>query len=533
MTNNSTGGEGDTAGNYKSAFMAARTAKRTTASGTEGYDNGKIAASTSNGSERTTGFTENDDTVRQRPASVSSYASILSPSLTGSSLTSSGRSQAVEDTLAIARANALKRLEARKKAKAGAIEDQIKPELAVGVGPVTPIKAFEATPKKSSPFENLFVPPIAVELTSTKPTTHLLVANNPTPSSSQSTYRSIVTPPSTPSASSSRYVPSGLSSVNTPLSSSSDFSGRALGPTVAGGKDKYGSISRNDKRPLGRHLPRIASGEGGWDDNEANGHKRERSGTSRMPSFLGRNPDSADASAADNKLPSAYKSALFRTTTTTPSSRPKPAEILAPSVTENRPTQQVTAPPTPGSKRKDAFLPQTPKTSLSAAPGVGFVSPRPEVVGEEMKGLMSAVGSMPVRGASKDDGESVTGMSRYHLLKCADLSGMGNRLRLSRSVLPPSASSSSVAPAPLPSRRLLGSDWMDRNRNALAEYEYLCHVGEALQWVEGCLDEETGFGVMEMEEGLRDGVVLAKLARTFQGEKVVKRIWTVNRTARS
>lgn len=74
---------------------------------------------------------------------------------------------------------------------------------------------------------------------------------------------------------------------------------------------------------------------------------------------------------------------------------------------------------------------------------------------------------------------------------------------------------------------------MDRNRNALAEYEYLCHVGEALQWVEGCLDEETGFGVMEMEEGLRDGVVLAKLARTFQGEKVVKRIWTVNRTARS
>lgn len=42
------------------------------------------------------------------------------------------------------------------------------------------------------------------------------------------------------------------------------------------------------------------------------------------------------------------------------------------------------------------------------------------------------------------------------------------------------------------------------------------------------MDEETGFGVTEMEEGMRDGIVLAKLARAFQGESVVKRIWTVS-----
>jgi hypothetical protein len=69
---------------------------------------------------------------------------------------------------------------------------------------------------------------------------------------------------------------------------------------------------------------------------------------------------------------------------------------------------------------------------------------------------------------------------------------------------------------------------MDRQRHALAAYEYLCHVGEAQQWIEGCLDEELEFGVTEMEEGLRDGVVLAKLARVFQGESVVKSIWTVS-----
>jgi Ras GTPase-activating-like protein IQGAP2/3 len=105
---------------------------------------------------------------------------------------------------------------------------------------------------------------------------------------------------------------------------------------------------------------------------------------------------------------------------------------------------------------------------------------------------------------------------------------MSNRLRLSRSILPPSASSATVAPAPLPSRKLMQTNWMDRQRHAIAAYEYLCHVGEAQQWVEGCLDENLDFGVTEMEEGLKDGVVLARLARKFLGEAVVKRIWTVS-----
>jgi Ras GTPase-activating-like protein IQGAP2/3 len=43
-------------------------------------------------------------------------------------------------------------------------------------------------------------------------------------------------------------------------------------------------------------------------------------------------------------------------------------------------------------------------------------------------------------------------------------------------------------------------------------------VGEAQQWIEGCLGEELGFGVVEMEEGMRNGVVLARLVRVFKGE---------------
>lgn len=100
-------------------------------------------------------------------------------------------------------------------------------------------------------------------------------------------------------------------------------------------------------------------------------------------------------------------------------------------------------------------------------------------------------------------------------------------MRLSRATLPPSASSASLAPAPLPSRRLQ-TNWMDRQRHAIAAYEYLCHVGEAQQWIEGCLDEELGFGVTELEDGLVDGVVLAKLAQRLQDEGVVRNIYTVS-----
>ena len=101
-----------------------------------------------------------------------------------------------------------------------------------------------------------------------------------------------------------------------------------------------------------------------------------------------------------------------------------------------------------------------------------------------------------------------------------DVAGVPGRLRLSRDTAPKDAS-------PLPSSRVTRGLWADTQRHLLQAYEYLCHVGEAQQWIEGCLGEELGFGVVEMEEGLRTGVVLAKLVRAFQGERVVRRIYEV------
>ncbi|CAA7259744.1 unnamed protein product [Cyclocybe aegerita] len=82
-----------------------------------------------------------------------------------------------------------------------------------------------------------------------------------------------------------------------------------------------------------------------------------------------------------------------------------------------------------------------------------------------------------------------------------------------------------ILPIPTPSSRLLGGSWADKQRHLLQAYEYLCHVGEAQQWIEGCLGEELEIGVIELEDGLQNGVVLAKLVRVFQGEAVVKKIY--------
>ena len=103
-----------------------------------------------------------------------------------------------------------------------------------------------------------------------------------------------------------------------------------------------------------------------------------------------------------------------------------------------------------------------------------------------------------------------------------DVVGVPGRIRLSRD------KALSTPTSPLPSARLTkGGLWADTQRHLLLAYEYLCHVGEAQQWIEGCLGEELGFGVVELEQGLRNGVVLAKLVRKFQGPGVVRKIYEV------
>ncbi|KAK1176523.1 ras GTPase-activating-like protein IQGAP1 [Acipenser oxyrinchus oxyrinchus] len=65
----------------------------------------------------------------------------------------------------------------------------------------------------------------------------------------------------------------------------------------------------------------------------------------------------------------------------------------------------------------------------------------------------------------------------------------------------------------------LSAEEMDERRRQNIAYEYLCHLEEAKQWMEACLSEELP-PTTELEQGLRNGVFLAKLAKFFAPEMV-------------
>uniref|UniRef100_A0A8C9SJI5 IQ motif containing GTPase activating protein 2 n=1 Tax=Scleropages formosus TaxID=113540 RepID=A0A8C9SJI5_SCLFO len=66
---------------------------------------------------------------------------------------------------------------------------------------------------------------------------------------------------------------------------------------------------------------------------------------------------------------------------------------------------------------------------------------------------------------------------------------------------------------------LLSAEEMDERRRQNIAYEYLCHLEEAKRWMEACLDEELP-PTTELEEGLRNGVYLGKLAKFFAPKNV-------------
>uniref|UniRef100_A0A8C5AAS1 IQ motif containing GTPase activating protein 1 n=1 Tax=Gadus morhua TaxID=8049 RepID=A0A8C5AAS1_GADMO len=71
---------------------------------------------------------------------------------------------------------------------------------------------------------------------------------------------------------------------------------------------------------------------------------------------------------------------------------------------------------------------------------------------------------------------------------------------------------------------------MDERRQQNMAYEYLCHLEEAKRWMEACLDEELP-PTTELEEGLRNGVYLAKLGNFFAPHTVsLKKIYDREQT---
>ncbi|KAI9672347.1 MAG: hypothetical protein M1817_003369 [Caeruleum heppii] len=91
--------------------------------------------------------------------------------------------------------------------------------------------------------------------------------------------------------------------------------------------------------------------------------------------------------------------------------------------------------------------------------------------------------------------------------------GMHGRRRLQR------AGSTRGAKGSQPSRGGVGGgwgerNWMDKQRQFLQAYEYLCHIGEAKEWIENIV-HQTLPPIVQLEEALRDGVTLAEVVQAI------------------
>ncbi|KAF2669378.1 IQ domain-containing protein [Microthyrium microscopicum] len=73
--------------------------------------------------------------------------------------------------------------------------------------------------------------------------------------------------------------------------------------------------------------------------------------------------------------------------------------------------------------------------------------------------------------------------------------------------------------------------WMDQQRQYLAAYEYLCHIGEAKEWIEDVMQKPIP-PIVQLEEALRNGIILAEVVqalfperkfRIYQGPKLTFR----------
>ncbi|KAF2458429.1 IQ domain-containing protein [Lineolata rhizophorae] len=62
-----------------------------------------------------------------------------------------------------------------------------------------------------------------------------------------------------------------------------------------------------------------------------------------------------------------------------------------------------------------------------------------------------------------------------------------------------------------------GSRWMDQQRQFLQAYEYLCHIGEAKEWIEDVIHKSIP-PIVQLEEALRDGVTLAEIVQALYPE---------------
>ncbi|KIM97790.1 hypothetical protein OIDMADRAFT_147317 [Oidiodendron maius Zn] len=102
-----------------------------------------------------------------------------------------------------------------------------------------------------------------------------------------------------------------------------------------------------------------------------------------------------------------------------------------------------------------------------------------------------------------------------------EVAGLHGRRRLQRSDRTQGGRASGAALSKNNGYGWEGRNWMDKQRQFLQAYEYLCHIGEAKEWIEDILQRPIP-PIVQLEETLRDGVTLAEIVDSLYPERRIR-----------
>lgn len=102
-----------------------------------------------------------------------------------------------------------------------------------------------------------------------------------------------------------------------------------------------------------------------------------------------------------------------------------------------------------------------------------------------------------------------------------EVAGLHGRRRLQRSDRTQGSRASGAALSKNNGYGWEGRNWMDKQRQFLQAYEYLCHIGEAKEWIEDILQRPIP-PIVQLEETLRDGVTLAEIVDSLYPERRIR-----------
>ncbi|KAL4787407.1 hypothetical protein BJX76DRAFT_319064 [Aspergillus varians] len=315
---------------------------------------------------------------------------------------------------------------------------------------------------------------------------------------------------STASTNSSIY---SLSSNSLPPSRTSTVSSNASGGSVAGFGHKRGKSEANTTT-----IPRnMGGGTPEWSNAGAT-YENVRRSLRPLPQ-------------APNSSPPASKHAAFRHSRSqtldnpqywkenrprTPETRYGPKQEAEP--LKERPSPNVMTPPKPSSPHDSPHTKPHVRTihshSLSTphpAPLTAALSaPELETLQKSSTGHLRALSKFAKSGVAEEFSidtctPSVVGLQGRRRLKRSD-SVAGNG---SRAIQRPTASAWAAG------------NWMDKQRQFLQAYEYLCHIGEAKEWIEEVIQQQIP-PIVHLEEALRDGVTLAEIVQSMYPDRALR-----------